>query len=205
MTPEEFRQIKARAVEFAIQEVEQLRAEIISLGYESALALEGDTADKPATVKAAVEIVRAECIKGRKAWREKERLKAELEQLREARGCAWESSYIRGAKIVCLCGSTRFTDEMLIKQWELAKSGVVSLGWNALPGSYFADGRDAHLAELEDCKELVDELHKRKIDLADEVFVLNIGGYIGYSTRSEIEYAELTGKPVVYQEPEEDS
>jgi hypothetical protein len=47
----------------------------------------------------------------------------------------------------------------------------------------------------------LDDLHKRKIDLADEVFVLNVGGYIGSSTRGEIEHAEKTGKPIRYLEP----
>jgi len=46
----------------------------------------------------------------------------------------------------------------------------------------------------------LDELHKRKIDLADYVLVLNVGGYIGESTRSEIEYAEKIGRPVSYLE-----
>ena len=47
-------------------------------------------------------------------------------------------------------------------------------------------------------KEMLDDMHKRKIDMADEIFVINIGGYIGSSTRSEIEYAKSTGKPVRY-------
>ena len=105
----------------------------------------------------------------------------------------------------------------MIKSWELAKEGVIALGWNVLPDSYipvpsrcalggeYADRKDAlhiesHGAEAEALKEQIDELHKRKIDLCDEVFVLNIGGYIGESTRSEIEYAESHGKPVVYLE-----
>lgn len=46
----------------------------------------------------------------------------------------------------------------------------------------------------------LDELHKRKIDLADEVFVLNVGGYIGESTRSEIEYAKSLAMPIRYLE-----
>ena len=50
-------------------------------------------------------------------------------------------------------------------------------------------------------KEELDRLHKRKIDLADEVLVLNVGGYVGSSTRSEVEYAALTGKPVRWLEP----
>jgi hypothetical protein len=53
----------------------------------------------------------------------------------------------------------------------------------------------------EEIKTKLDELHLRKIDLADEVFILNVDGYIGDSTRSEIEYAKAHGKPVEYLEP----
>ena len=49
-------------------------------------------------------------------------------------------------------------------------------------------------------KEMLDDMHKRKIDMADEIFVINVGGYIGSSTRSEIEYVEATGKAVRYLE-----
>ena len=49
-------------------------------------------------------------------------------------------------------------------------------------------------------KEMLDDMHLRKIDLADEIFVINFGGYIGESTRSEIAYAEKTGKKVRYLE-----
>ena len=49
-------------------------------------------------------------------------------------------------------------------------------------------------------KEMLDDMHKRKIDMADEVFIINVGGYIGSSTRSEIEYAQAHGKPVIYLE-----
>ena len=52
----------------------------------------------------------------------------------------------------------------------------------------------------EGTKEMLDDMHKRKIDMADEIFVINVGGYIGSSTRSEIVYAEATGKPVRYLE-----
>ncbi len=104
-------------------------------------------------------------------------------------------------KIVCLCGSTRFTREMLIKQWELTKQGCIVVSWCALPDDYRIDalnGDTSHIGDKEGVKELVDELHKRKIDLCDEVFVLNIGDYIGESTASEIAYAEKKGKPIEY-------
>lgn len=104
------------------------------------------------------------------------------------------------AEIVCLCGSTRFTAEMLILQWELTKQGKVVLSWCALPDSYFEGEDKSHIGDQEGVKEIVDEVHFRKIDLADYVFVLNIKGYIGESTRNEINYAETTNTPVRYLE-----
>jgi hypothetical protein len=65
---------------------------------------------------------------------------------------------------------------------------------------YF-EGENHHGAEQEGVKHILDELHKRKIDLSDEVFILNVGGYIGESTRSELEYAQQIGKTIKYLEP----
>lgn len=101
--------------------------------------------------------------------------------------------------IICLCGSTRFTDEMLVKQWELTKQGHIVLTWCALPQSYFdPEANRSHIGDQEGVKEIVDEVHKRKIDISDEILVINIGGYIGDSTRSEINYAFHQGKPIKY-------
>ena len=50
-------------------------------------------------------------------------------------------------------------------------------------------------------KEMLDDMHKRKIDMADEIFVINKNGYIGSSTKSEIEYAKKTNKKINYLEP----
>lgn len=108
---------------------------------------------------------------------------------------------INGTKVICLCGSTRFTAEMLVKQWELTKQGNVVLSWCALPDWYFKGEDKTHIGDQEGVKQIVDEVHKRKIELADEVFVINIGGYIGNSTRSEINHAIAMGKPVNYLEP----
>lgn len=47
---------------------------------------------------------------------------------------------------------------------------------------------------------MLDDMHKRKIDMADSIYVINVGGYIGSSTRSEIEYAQKNGKEVKYLE-----
>lgn len=52
-------------------------------------------------------------------------------------------------------------------------------------------------------KSQLDELHLRKIDMADEVLILNVGGYMGQSTRQELGYAQLSGKVVRFlEEPE---
>jgi len=112
---------------------------------------------------------------------------------------------INGAKVICLCGSTRFTEQMLVTQWNFTKAGHVVLSWCALPDTYMkVYGDKAHIGDQEGVKEIVDEVHKRKIDLSDEVFVLNINGYIGESTTSEIRYALEHDKPVRFLEPEWD-
>ena len=108
------------------------------------------------------------------------------------------------AHIICLCGSTRFTAEMLVMQWELTKEGNIVLSWCALPDDYFQSEDKTHIGDQEGVKEIVDEVHKRKIDLADEVLVINIDGYIGDSTRSEIAYAMTHDKPVRYLETVKD-
>lgn len=112
--------------------------------------------------------------------------------------------------VVCFCGSVRFSEQMLVTAWEYAKAGIIVLGWCVLPDSYFAafpesrgdDEAGVHAAEKEGVKEVLDELHKRKIDLADQVLVINIGGYVGDSTKSEIRYAIDHGKPVRWLEPD---
>lgn len=93
-------------------------------------------------------------------------------------------------KIVCLCGSTRFMHAFEQANLTETHKGniVLSVGVNTK--------KDAEISLAKDTKIRLDELHKRKIDLADEIMVLNVGGYIGESTRSEIDYALQTGKPV---------
>jgi hypothetical protein len=103
-------------------------------------------------------------------------------------------------KIVVLCGSTRFYQQFQRANYEETMAGNIVLS----VGFYMHRSEAAH-GEKWGCtieqKIALDELHKRKIDLADEVFVLNVGGYIGESTRSEIEYAQALGMPIRYLEP----
>ncbi len=104
-------------------------------------------------------------------------------------------------EIVCLCGSTRFPDafrEATLRE-TLAGRIVVSIGCNMRTDTEVFGAMSE--TDLREVKIRLDELHKRKIDLADRVQVLNVGGYVGDSTRSEIEYACSLGKPVSYLEP----
>ena len=108
---------------------------------------------------------------------------------------------IQNYKIITLCGSTRFRDEFMEAQKRLTLEGniVISVGLFGHSGDdevWECMGEDA----LTETKRMLDDMHKRKIDLSDEIFVVNVGGYIGESTRSEIEYAERTGKAVRYLE-----
>jgi hypothetical protein len=101
--------------------------------------------------------------------------------------------------IVCLCGSTRFKDAFDEANYQETMAGriVLSVGFmmHATGNRHGEDVGATPQQKLE-----LDELHKRKIDLADEVLILNVGGYIGSSTRSELNYAIKNGKPVRYLE-----
>ena len=103
--------------------------------------------------------------------------------------------------VVTLCGSTRFKDEFMQAQKRLTLEGriVISVGLFGHSGdSEVWDGMDE--GTLTKTKEMLDDMHKRKIDMADGIYVINVGGYIGSSTRSEIEYALAHGKTVEYLE-----
>ncbi len=104
-------------------------------------------------------------------------------------------------KVITLCGSTRFKEQFIKVQKELTLKGyiVISVG-------LFGHSGDSEVWESMDegtltkTKEMLDDMHKRKIDMADEIFVINVNGYIGESTKSEIEYAEKNGKKINYLE-----
>ena len=103
--------------------------------------------------------------------------------------------------VITLCGSTRFKEEFMEMQKKLTLAGniVISVG-------LFGHAGDEEVWENMDegtltrTKEMLDDMHKRKIDMADEIFVINKNGYIGDSTRSEIAYALEHGKKVNYLE-----
>jgi hypothetical protein len=97
-------------------------------------------------------------------------------------------------EIVVLCGSTRFWQTFQDESLRLTLEGRIYLSVGAMTASDKDHGITAEQ------KVMLDELHKRKIDLADRVHVLNVGGYVGDSTRSEIEYATMLGKPITWLE-----
>jgi hypothetical protein len=101
-------------------------------------------------------------------------------------------------RVVCLCGSTRFKDAVLSARRTESLAGRIVVG-----PDLFGHAGDLPREMCErgnPVKDALDELHLRKIDLADEVLVLNVGGYVGDSTRSEIDYAKVHGKPIRWLE-----
>ncbi len=105
-------------------------------------------------------------------------------------------------EIITLCGSTRFIETIAVMDYLLEKEGAIVLGLHYLPPSYFVGGEiiESHIAEKEKVAEHFDELHLRKIDISDSIYVMNVNGYIGESTRNEIEYAKSLNKTITYLE-----
>lgn len=97
---------------------------------------------------------------------------------------------------ICISGSTRFIAVIAVIKWLLEKEGNIVLGMTLLPDWYtpLAD----HVAEAENCANDMDKLHLAKIEISDELFVVNKNGYIGQSTQTEIEYATKLGKKITY-------
>ena len=103
-------------------------------------------------------------------------------------------------EVVCLCGSTRFYDEFQRANYFETIRGRIVLS----VGFFVHSAEVVHgeqLGATPEQKMQLDELHLRKIDLADTVHFLNVGGYIGKSTRRELAYALATHKPVTFLEP----
>ena len=122
------------------------------------------------------------------------------------RGIKKVSTMVGKYKVITLCGSTRFKNAFMEAQKRLTLAGniVISVGLFGHSGDAEVwDGMDE--GTLSKTKEMLDDMHKRKIDMADEIYVINVGGYIGDSTRSEIEYAKAAGKQVYYLEEKEPS
>ena len=99
-------------------------------------------------------------------------------------------------KVVTLCGSTRFKEAFMEAQKRLTLEGHIVIS----VGLFGHSGDDEVWAE--GMKERLDDMHRRKIDMAETIFVVNVGGYVGESTRGEIDYARRNGKEILYLEPQ---
>ena len=95
--------------------------------------------------------------------------------------------------IITLCGSVRFKDEFIKVQERLTLDGNIVL----IP-NFFNNIKKEDIDKK--TKQMLDEMHKQKIDMSDQIYVINVGGYIGESTKAEIEYAEIKGKKIAYLE-----
>ncbi len=95
--------------------------------------------------------------------------------------------------IITLCGSIKFKDEFMRVQEKLTLDGNIVLTPN-----FFNNIKKEDIDEK--TKKMLDEMHKQKIDMSDEIYVINVGGYIGESTKSEIEYAKRKGKKISFWE-----
>lgn len=99
----------------------------------------------------------------------------------------------RKYKIITLCGSIKFKEMFLKIQESLTLNGNIVLTPN-----FFNNIKKEEISL--DTKKMLDEMHRQKIDMSDEIYVINLDGYIGESTKSEIEYAKLKGKNISYLE-----
>lgn len=111
----------------------------------------------------------------------------------------WPWGAGKGPRIVVICGSTRFYRHFQEANYRETMAGriVLSIGFYPCEGEH-GEG----VGCTPEQKKAVDELYFRKIELADEVLVLNVDGYVGESTRNEVKYAQSLDKPIRWLEPE---
>ena len=96
-------------------------------------------------------------------------------------------------KVITICGSMRFSKEMM----KISEELELKDGYAVIQCVYNADGEKYEGIDAE----MLDRIHRKKIDISDAIYVVNVGGYIGNSTRNEIEYAKTLGKEVLSLEP----
>lgn len=99
--------------------------------------------------------------------------------------------------IITLCGSTRYRDIFMYMQKELTLAGYIVISVGCF-GHYETEQEAERITAN---KDMLDDMHKRKIDMAESIYVINPGGYIGSSTASEIDYANEHHKNIYYLVP----
>ncbi len=102
---------------------------------------------------------------------------------------------MQDVKVITICGSMRYSKEMM----KISEELELKQGYAVIQCVYNVDG--SKYEELG--ATMLDRIHRKKIDISDSIYVVNIDGYIGNSTRNEIEYALENGKEVLYHEPPE--
>lgn len=95
--------------------------------------------------------------------------------------------------VITLCGSVKFKDEFIKVKEKLTLDGNIVF----MPNFFNNVKKEEISLEI---KKMLDEMHKQKIDMSDEIYVINLGGYIGESTKNEIEYAKMKEKKIKYLE-----
>mgnify|MGYP003419249008 CR=1 FL=1 len=95
-------------------------------------------------------------------------------------------------KVVTICGSMKFAEEMQ----QIATDLEIKNGWCVIQCVYGVDALNPIQLEIDN----IVNAHWKKIDISDAIYVVNIGGYIGSSTKNEIEYAKKLGKEIIYHE-----
>ena len=109
-------------------------------------------------------------------------------------------------RVVCLCGSTRFQDAFDILNAHLSLQGDIVISCGLFGHTDESQGAKFLTSDGNSCKEktALDELHKRKIDLCDCIYIVNFGGYVGDSTKNEISYAIKHNKGIYFMFPPSD-
>ena len=102
---------------------------------------------------------------------------------------------MRKFKVITLCGSTKFKEEFIKIQNELTLKGIIVISL----GVFSKDNESIKLTKEDE--EMLREMHKQKIIMSDEIFVINKNGYIGDNTANEIAFARQQGKLIKYLEP----
>ena len=96
-------------------------------------------------------------------------------------------------KVITICGSMRYSKEMM----KISEELELKQGYAVIQCVYNVDGLKYEGIDAS----ILDKIHRKKIDISDAIYVVNVDGYIGSSTKNEIEYATETGKEVMYHEP----
>ena len=95
-------------------------------------------------------------------------------------------------KVITICGIMRYSKQMI----KIAEELELKKGYAVIQCVYNIDGQKYEGVDAS----ILDKIHRKKIDISDAIYVVNIDGYIGNSTKNEIEYAKNNGKKVIYHE-----